>query len=252
MQRLASKCWCLSALLLWTGCGGEGDGDAAAMPAPESGPSHAASSELSVQEIDEGWRVLFDGTLHGWRGYRRDDVPGGWSAEAGLLRFTPGKEGGDIMTVDQFEDFELALEWRIEEGGNSGVFFRVTEAEEYPFWTGPEMQILDNANHGDGQNPTTSAGAAYGIYAPIRDVTHAVGEWNQARIRVDGRRVTHWLNGVEILSYELGSDEWEALVKETKFVDWPRFGREPRGHIALQDHGDPVWFRDVKLRVLEP
>lgn len=252
MLRLASRVWCVPVLVLWTACGSGEDGDASAMPAPEASPQDAAAAQLSAQEVSDGWRMLFDGSLDGWRGYRRESVPGGWGVEDGVLVFSPGVEGGDLMTVDQFGNFELVLEWRIEEGGNSGVFFRVTETEEYPFWTGPEMQILDNANHRDGQNPTTSAGAAYGIYAPVEDATRPLGEWNEARILVEGNQVTHWLNGTELLSYELQSDEWEALVQETKFVDWPNFGREPRGHIVFQDHGDPVWFRNVKIREIHP
>ena len=203
---------------------------------------------LSAEEEAQGWRSLFDGTLEGWRGFMTESVPETWSAQDGVLVLTPGDDYGvDIMTVDQFTDFELRFEWRLETRGNTGVFFRVTEEAPYPYWTGPEMQLLDNGAHPDGQNPLTSAGAAYGIYAPSEDATRPTGEWNEAAVRVEGNMVTHWLNGVEVVSYELMSPEWQAIVAETKFAKWPKYGVTGRGHIAFQDHTDPAWFRNIRI-----
>ncbi len=205
-------------------------------------------NQLTAQEQAEGWALLFDGTLDGWRGYQRDDPPGAWSVQDGALAFTPGGDGGDLMTTEQYGDFELSFEWRILEGGNSGVFYRATEAERAPYWTGPEYQILDNAGHADGAQPETSAGANYALHGPASDVTLPLGEWNRARIVVNGPRVEHWLNGVKLLEYELWSDDWRETVSRTKFADWPGYGLARTGHIGLQDHGDPVWYRNIKIR----
>ncbi|MDE2653800.1 MAG: DUF1080 domain-containing protein [Gemmatimonadota bacterium] len=206
------------------------------------------ANRLTPEEEADGWKLLFDGSLDGWRGYRRDDVPAGWQSRDGALMFMPGNRGGTIITVDQFADFELALEWKVSEGGNSGVFYRATEDEIRPYWTGPEMQVLDNAGHRDGATPETSAGSNYALHAPSEDVTRPVGEWNRARIIVRGAQVEHWMNGVRIVAYELWTDEWRALVQRSKFGEWPGYGMASAGHIGLQDHGDPVWFRNIKIR----
>ena len=203
---------------------------------------------LTEAEVAAGWRLLFDGTLNGWRGYREGQVLPAWSVEDGTLAFTPGDGGADLITVEQFGDFELAFEWRVGPGGNSGVFYRVTEEEVAPYWTGPEYQVLDNAGHRDGGNPRTSAGSNYGLHAPLRDVTRPAGEWNTARIVLRDNQVEHWMNGEKLLEYELRSQEWREVVARTKFSDWPRYGMAARGHIGLQDHGDPVWYRNIRIR----
>ena len=208
-----------------------------------------APNQLTPDEEAAGWKLLFDGTLDGWKGYRRDDVPGGWTVEGDALAFTPGVEAGNLMTADQYADFELVFEWRVLEAGNSGVFYRATEAERAPYWTGPEYQILDNERHADGANPETSAGSNYALHAPAEDVTRPVGEWNTARIVVTGAHVEHWMNEVKLLEYELWSDEWREIVADTKFADWPGYGMARAGHIGLQDHGDPVWYRNIRIRV---
>ena len=238
------------ALVVMAGCRGggggvgEGEGVGAGGVEAEAEPANG----LAAEEVAAGWRLLSDGTLDAWRGYRRQDVPGGWSAVDGAIVFTPGEEGGSIITRDRFTDFELAFEWKVEERGNSGVFYKVTEAERAPYWTGAEYQILDNAGHPDGQQPETSAGANYALHAPAEDATRPVGDWNQGRILVHGPRVEHWMNGVRIVEYELWTDEWRALVAGTKFAEWPGYGMAEEGHIGLQDHGDPVWYRNVRVR----
>ena len=237
------------------GCGpaiGAADGDAVAGETGAGPAQDPPLNRLTAEEEAAGWKLLFDGTLEGWRGYRREDVPSGWQARDGALVFTPGSRGGTIMTVDQYADFELALEWKITEGGNSGVFYRATEDEVRPYWTGPEMQILDNAGHRDGATPETSAGSNYALHAPTEDVTRPVGEWNQVRIVLRGAQVEHWMNGVRIVAYELWTDEWRALVQRSKFEEWPRYGMASAGHIGLQDHGDPVWFRNIRIRTFQP
>lgn len=233
------------------GCGGT--------PEPEQQPSGrgpdeagdvSALTQLTAADAQAGWRLL-SASLDGWRGYMSEDVPEGWAVEEGVLSFTPGGEGGDLITRDQFEDFELRLEWKVQSRGNSGIFYRVAEEGRYAYWTGPEMQVLDNEGHPDGQSPLTSAGANYGLHAPPEDVTRPVGDWNEVRIVVRGSDVEHWLNGQRVVQYTLGSPEWRALVADSKFNEWPGYGRAPRGHLGLQDHGDPVWFRNIRVRPLE-
>lgn len=215
-------------------------------PAPRT-----AMNTLTAQDREAGWKLLFDGrTIDGWRGFRQKGVPAGWQVIDGTL--TRVGSGGDLITVEQFENFELAFDWQISKGGNSGVMYRVTEEGEETYHTGPEYQILDNALHRDGKVELTSAGACYALYAPVKDVTRPVGTWNTSRIVVNGNHVEHWMNDVRIVQYELLSPEWEKLVKESKFNEWPRFGRSPRGHIALQDHGDRVAYRNIRIRTLPP
>jgi hypothetical protein len=195
------------------------------------------------------WRQLFDGaTTAGWRGYRKDAMPAGWRVVDGALtRVAPA---GDIVTVEQYGNFELALEWKVAEGGNSGIFYRVSEDGENPWESGPEMQVLDDARHPDGRSPLTSAGAMYGIYPAPRGVVRPAGEWNAVRIVANGPHVEHWLNGVKVVEAELGSPDWEARVKRSKFAAMPHYGRNASGYIGLQDHGDRVAYRNIKLRVL--
>jgi hypothetical protein len=207
--------------------------------------------QLSTEEQNAGWQLLFDGkTFNGWRGFKMDRAPSGWViTRGGELHFkTKGK--GDIMTVEQYGDFELKLEWKISKGGNSGIFFRVTEDDEFSWKTGPEMQVLDNAKHKDGLDPRTSAGANYALHAPSQEVTRPAGEYNEARIIAKGNHIEHWLNGVKIVEYEIGSPEWEELVAQSKFGEMPKYGRNRRGHIVLQDHGDKVWYRNIRIRPL--
>ena len=173
-------------------------------------------------------------------------MPAGWEvADGALTRTGPG---GDIITVDQFGNFELELEWMVAPGGNSGIFYRVTEEGEAGYHTGPEMQVLDDAAHADGLSRLTAAGSAYGLYPAPPGVVKPAGEWNAVRIVVRGRHVEHWLNGTKVVDYELGSPDWEAKVKASKFAQWPGYGRAPRGHVALQDHGDRVAYRNIRIR----
>jgi 3-keto-disaccharide hydrolase len=209
----------------------------------------ASVSVVTPQERAAGWRPLFDGkTTTGWRGYKKADMPGGWQAVDGAL--TRAGQAGDIVTNDQFGNFELALEWKLAPGGNSGIFYRVTEEGQAAYETGPEMQVLDDARHVDGHNRLTSAGSSYGLYAAPAGVVKPAGEWNAVRIVVNGPHVEHWLNGVKVVDYELGSADWEKRVAGSKFNAWPGYGRAKRGHIALQDHGDWVAYRNIKIREL--
>lgn len=208
-----------------------------------------AHNTLSQAEQAAGWRLLFDGrSTAGWHRFKSDAAPTGWRAENGaLVRVAPG---GDIVTVEEFENFELTLEWNVAAGGNSGIFFRVTDAGGGIYETGPEMQVLDDARHADGKSRLTAAGSNFGLHPAPEGVVKPAGEWNRVRLVVNGLRVEHWLNGRKIVAYEIGSPDWKALVQASKFAQWPGYGRALRGRIALQDHGDRVAYRDIKIRVL--
>jgi cytochrome c len=219
---------------------------------PKPLPSGVAlHNTLSEQEKADGWKLLFDGqTLNGWKRFNSPEPVRNWKVEDGrLIRFDGG---GDIMTVEEYTNFELTLDWRISPGGNSGIFYGVKEGSQfrYPWETGPEMQVLDNAIHGDGKNASTSAGANYALWAPPKDVTRPVGTFNTARLVKRGDRVEHWLNGVKLFEFDWGGEEWLARVKASKFNEMPNYGKFKTGHIALQDHGDLVHYRNIKIRPL--
>lgn len=195
------------------------------------------------------WTPLFDGeSLAGWRGYRQEDAPPGWAATDDGELYARGDHETDLVTDAQYADFELRLEWKLAEGGNSGILFRVAEAPVSPWMTGPEMQLLDDERHPDGEEPTTRCGANYLLHAPDPDVACPPGTWHEARIVAVGPHVAYYLDGQEVVRYEIDSDDWKKRLKGTKFEPYPTYGRQPRGHIALQDHGDEVWFRNLRIR----
>src|SRR5216117_1126929 len=195
------------------------------------------------------WRLLFDGhSTAGWRGWQMDSMPSGWGVREGAL--TRVRPAADIITTEKFRNFELSLEWNVAPKGNSGIFYRASEDDDAIYWTAPEMQVLDDAGHADGQSRLTAAGADYGLYPAPAGVVKPAGEWNQVRILVDGNHIEQWLNGVKVLEYELGSSDWEAKVKASKFATHPRYGRNAEGYIGLQEHEYRVAFRNIKIRVL--
>ncbi|MDX1547113.1 MAG: family 16 glycoside hydrolase, partial [Rhodothermales bacterium] len=235
----------------------------------EAGPTFAATAPyeaaapntLTEAERAAGWRLLFDGqTLDGWHAYGGGAPGAAWKIQDGTLTLDGTRpdtawqytDGGDLVTDDAFEDFELHLEWKIAEGGNSGIIYNVQEAPEYDYvWeTGPEMQILDNARHPDGQIRTHRAGDLYDLIESPYVATRPVGEWNTVRLVQRDGRVEHWLNGHKIVEVDMTSDAWRALVAGSKFNEMPAFGKAVQGRIALQDHGDRVWFRNIKIRAL--
>ena len=225
----------------------------AALIAGGFGPAACAqsggTSMNGTATAQSDWRSLLDGrTTAGWRGFRMDTIPGGWQVVDGALTRVGG--GGDIITTERFANFELELEWNVAPGGNSGIMFRVTEDSDATYKSGPEMQVLDDAAHRDGQSRLTAAGANYGLDAAPAGVVKPAGEWNAVRLVVNGAHVEHWLNGVKVVEYELWTPAWEAKVAATKFAQWPGYGRARAGHIALQDHGDRVAYRNIRIRVL--
>jgi len=211
------------------------------------GAAMAAPNELTPTEKAAGWKLLYDGkSLAGWRGFKAPAPDKGWTAD-GALSPDP-KTSKDIITKDQFESFELTWQWKISPKGNSGLMFHVLEVGDETYESGPEYQILDNAH---GERPPERAGALYALYPPSQDVPKPVGEWNDSRLVVDHGRVQHWLNGVKVVEYEIGSPDFKARVAGSKFKQWPQFASGKTGHIALQNHGNPVWFRDLKIRVIK-
>ena len=206
---------------------------------------------LTAEEKAAGWKLLFDGqSLAGWRSYKSETPPTGWRAVNGEL--VRDGEGGDLMTAEQFDDFELRFEWKVTANGNSGIIYRIATTEEFPWQTGPEYQILHNQGHRDGKAPITSAGSNYAVNPPTKDLTRPVGEWNEGRIVARGNRVEHWLNGEKVVEYEINSADWLERVKASKFAKLANYGRIKRGYIALQDHGDVVSYRNIKIRTLRP
>jgi hypothetical protein len=239
------------------GCSSAPDDEAASVDSTSGdAPVAAGSDVLTAAEQAEGWRPLFDGDdLEQWRGYQRDTPPASWQPQDSVLAFVAGEERGDLMTREQFGDFEFRFDWKISEGGNSGVIYRVTESSERPWHTGPEMQILDDERHPDakaGVGGNRTAGSLYDMIAPGSAAVRPAGEWNEAGIVARGGHVEHWLNGQKVVEYEVGSDEWNRLYEASKFSELEGFGVQERGHIVLQDHNDAVWFRNLRIRSLEP
>ena len=213
-----------------------------------AGSASAADNRLSRAERQAGWVSLFDGrTTKGWHGYNRVGAAPGWQVRDGAL-FPDPKVPGDIVTRRNFANFELSLEWRISPGGNSGVMFHVLPQGQETYESGPEYQILDNARR---SLPKEKAGGLYALVAPSVDATRPVGQFNQARLIVDHGKVEHWLNGVKVAAYQIGTPEFAAMVAASKFRQWPPFATGQTGAIALQNHGDDVAFKNVKVRVLK-
>lgn len=220
---------------------------------------NAVPNSLSQAERDAGWRLLFDGqTTNGWRTYKGQGVAPSWKVVDGSLVSAPkqGEATGDLMSVDAFDDFELVLDWKMVAGGNSGVMYRVTEDKPNPWDSGLEYQILDNAGHLDGQNPLSSAAACYAIYGPAKDVTKPLGQWNRSRIVARGYDIEHWLNDERVVAFRIGSPSWAAHLKTSKFYlefyNNTQFARASKGHFCLQDYGNGIEFRNLKVRPLPP
>jgi hypothetical protein len=214
-----------------------------------------ADNTLTNAEKKAGYTLLFDGkTINQWRGFRKETVPDNWKVEDGAITLVSGG-GGDIITKNQYENYELLLDWKISEGGNSGIIYNVSEDPQYKatYHTGPEMQVLDNEKHPDakqGKNGNRQAGANYDMIPVATPAVKPVGQWNSVKLVVNKGHVEHWLNGKKVVEYQLGSPEWEALVKASKFATMPGYGKVKKGHIALQDHGDKVWYKNIKIRQL--
>ncbi len=222
-------------------------------------------NKLSAEEANGGWQLLFDGTTStGWRGYNKTEFPKGWEIVDGSFHCigtgtgeAGAENGGDILYDKKFKNFNLKLEWKISKGGNSGIFFLGQEVPEWPIWkTAPEMQVLDNANHPDamlGKDGNRQAGSLYDLIPAKPQNARPIGEWNTAEIICYKGTVVFKQNGESVVEFHLWTDDWKNLVKDSKFPElnpnWADVAKE--GFIAFQDHGDDVWYRNIKIKELE-
>ena len=206
---------------------------------------------LSCSQNSE-WISLFDGkNVNGLRGYKMENFPwNSWVIKDGNLKTIPGKHGVDLISEGIFEDFELELEWKLQSGGNSGIFYFASEEGDYIWQSAPEMQVLDNLGHQDRFRKVTSAGALYDLIAPSKEMVKPIGEFNKVKIISKNKEIEHWLNGVKIVEYKVGSQNIQNLISKSKFNSMPLFFKSSYGHIGLQgDHGE-VWYRNIRIREL--
>jgi hypothetical protein len=248
----------LAVSVLFIACNNQGTQQQEAVVAEDA----QKPNTLSAQELENGWILMFNGlTPDGWRSYNGNSFPeNGWEVVDGTLHVIGSGRGeagggGDILFDRKFGNFELTLEWKVSEGGNSGIFYLAQEIPGEPVWkNAPEMQILDNEKHPDatlGIDGNRAAGALYDIIPGKAEAVKPAGEWNLARIMVYKGTVVHSMNGENVLEYHLWTDDWKNLVANSKFRDYEHFvNPAPEGYIVLQDHGDDVWFRNIKIREL--
>ncbi|MCK0179020.1 DUF1080 domain-containing protein [Flavobacteriaceae bacterium S0862] len=211
-----------------------------------------------LEKVDSEWTILFDGSnFNNWKGYLKEDMHSEWTIEDGAMLFTPGEQGGkNIITKDKYTDFVLSIEWKISEGGNSGIFWSVYEDENFPeaYQTGPEIQVLDNLKHPDSfvAEGTHKAGSLYDMIACPNEVINPAGEWNLCVLEINHKtnigKVT--MNGTEVMTFPVHGETWNEMVANSKFKNWEGFGKYQTGHIGLQDHGDKVWYRNIKIKEL--
>jgi len=218
------------------------------------------ANTLSAHEKKEGWKLLFDGkTTTGWRNFNSDKINQGWKVADGVLYLDTAKvngkkiAAGDIVTVDEYENYELSIDWKIQACGNSGVIFNVHEGSAYTasYQTGPEMQVLDNACHPDAKIIKHRAGDLYDLISVKTETVKPANEWNQARLIANKGHYTFWLNGVKTVEFDMGTPQWNEMVAGSKFKNMPDFGNFTKGRIDLQDHGNMVSFRNIKIKELK-
>jgi hypothetical protein len=219
-----------------------------------SSVSAQTANQLTKKEKKEGWQLLFDGkSTKGWHAYLKQDAGVAWQAAEGALQLDPKAAGqADLVTDAEYENFELSVEWKIAEGGNSGIIFGVHEDTTYhaTYQTGVEMQVLDNIKASDNKKENHLAGSLYDMKAPSASVAKPAGEWNWVRLQKNKGHLTFWLNGTKIVETQMGSPEWQELINNSKFKTWKGFAAYPKGHIALQQHGAVVSFRNIKIKQL--
>lgn len=215
------------------------------------------SNRLSDTEKNDGWQLLFDGkTTKGWHKYGNQPVGAAWQVKGGVLlldTLAKAGNGGDIVTDEEFENYHLQLDWKIAKNGNSGIIFNIHENKEkynYPWNTGPEMQIIDNAGHPDGKYIKHRAGDLYDLIKSTKEIEKPVGEWNHAEIKCVNGKLDLYLNGENVVSTTLWTDDWKKLVAGSKFKTMEGFGIYRKGRIGLQDHGNEVQFKDIKIKRL--
>jgi hypothetical protein len=228
---------------------------AACSSSKKTAGSNTANNSLSKDEAAGGWQLLFDGSsTRGWHTYGKTEASAAWQAVDGTIHLDASKkDGGDLVTDESFENFHLKLEWKISPNGNSGIIFDVQEdpAKYKEVWyTGPEMQVLDNDGHPDGKIFKHRAGNLYDLIPSTSEPVKPVGEWNLAEIIQNRGKLELKLNGVTVVSTNIGDDAWRTLIAGSKFKNMPDFGKFSTGKIALQDHGNNVWYRNIKIQKL--
>lgn len=210
---------------------------------------------LSLQEKADGYQLLFDGkTLNGWKGFKNQSIAS-WSVDNGTIHSRSGAENygaitTDLSTLDQYENFELSIDWKISPKGNSGILYLVTEESDYSYETGPEYQIIDDVNFPEKLQDWQHTAANYAMNPAPDAAPNAAGTWNHTRIIKNGNHVEHWLNGKKVVEYELYSTEWYKNKAAGKWKDYPMYGKSGKGYITLQNHGSEAWFKNVKIKVL--
>lgn len=219
------------------------------------GPNQKKNTNtLSNRETEKGWDLLFDGkTLDNWKTFNGGEVIGWKIIDGELYNSGVGSDyGGDIITKNQYENFELFLEWKIDSQSNSGIFYLVQEGlTDAIYETGPEYQLIDCKGWPDELDPTQCSGANYAMHAPVNAKVKPIGEWNTSRIVVKNPQVEHWLNGVKVVEYELWSEDWQKRKANSKWADKEHYARSKSGHIGLQDHGGLTVFRNIKIRGID-
>jgi hypothetical protein len=219
--------------------------------------SNDGNNTLTSSEKKEGWQLLFDGaTTEGWHSFNKNTVGKAWNVDNGSIHLDASNKsnyqsqnGGDLVTNGSYENFDLKLEWKISKNGNSGVIFDIQEDPKYAdtWLTGLEMQVLDNDGHPDGKIHKHRAGDLYDLIASSSEPVKAVGQWNQVEIKCNKGKLDLYMNGTNVVSTTLWDDNWWKLVQGSKFAKMPDFSKSKTGHIALQDHGNDVWFRNIKI-----
>ncbi|MBT1688917.1 3-keto-disaccharide hydrolase [Dawidia soli] len=220
-----------------------------------SAPTHA-QNKLTAAEKKAGWKLLFDGTsTKGWKSFNGKSDASAWKVADGALYLDAStKEGrGDLITAGEYENYEFAYDWKIAPNGNSGLLFNVVEDPKYSavYVTGPEMQVLDNNGHPDAKIHKHRAGDLYDLIACSEETVKPAGEWNEARIISNKGQYEFWLNGKKVVTFTMHDAAWNDMVANSKFKSMPDFGKATKGHFALQDHGDQVWFRNIKIKELK-
>jgi hypothetical protein len=210
----------------------------------------ASCTSIPAHAQAGGWKPLFDGTsTAAWRGYQKPDMPKGWSIVDGAL--TKEMPVEDLISKETFGDFELEFEWKLGKGGNSGIFYRATEEYVKIYWSAPEYQLLDDANN-PGDTRLTAAGSIYALYPAADGSQKPFGAWNTGRILLRKGHLEHWMNGKKVAEGEMGSADWNAKVKGSKFAKWPNFALAARGAIGIQgDHQGPLGLRNIRIRPLD-
>lgn len=245
--------------LLFTSCENQKSNQQDQEKADEAGAQETAAptqthNQLTEAQEKEGWKLLFNGrNMDGWRGYKNREN-NSWEVVDGTLHCKADSladKRADIITVDQYGDFELSFDWKVAPRDNSGVIYRATEEFDQAYLSGPEYQIIDDENYPSKLTPTQTTGSNYDMHAaPADKKINPPGEWNSGKIVANGNHVEHWLNGVKIIEYEINSPEWRKLKEGSKWKDAKGYGIAPKGHIDLQDHGGEVWFRNIMIRTL--